>query len=297
MRILVLGATGMLGHKLVQVLGHRFDVSGTVRGPAAVYADHPVLMTARLIGTVVAEEFDSVVQALAASRPAVVINCIGIVKQRPEAQDPLQSIRVNALFPHRLARLCQAAGARMVHISTDCVFSGQKGNYVEEDISDAEDLYGRTKYLGEVSDEGCLTLRTSIIGRELQTLYGLVEWFLGQQGRTIQGYKRAIFSGVTTQTLAEIIAEVIARRASLDGVWHVAAEPISKFRLLSLMREEYGLEVQIETDETVVCDRSLNGDRFRQTTGLVAPSWPEMIRQMHLDPTPYSEIRRSRARR
>jgi dTDP-4-dehydrorhamnose reductase len=297
MNILVLGATGMFGHKLMQVLSQRFKVIGTVRGSATTYADHPVLHQMPLLGDVRAENFDSVVHALASARPTVVINCIGIVKQLPAARDALLSITINAYFPHRLARLCQAADAHLIHISTDCVFSGRKGNYVESDVADAEDLYGMTKFLGEVSYDGCLTLRTSMIGRQLETSHGLLEWFFSQEGKTVRGYKRAIFSGFTTNALAEIIAHIITEHPDMQGVWHVASEPISKFELLSLVKQIYGLNIQIEPDETVVIDRSLNADRFRQVTGLVPPTWLDMIEQMYQDSTPYSEFRRSHANR
>lgn len=298
MKLLILGATGMLGHKLIQVLSPRFKVTATVRGSDATYTNrHPVLGKMSLLGDVYAEDMDSVMRAFATVRPDVVINCIGIIKQRTAAQDPLLSITINALFPHRLAQICQAAGSRLIQISTDCIFSGRKGNYVENDVADAEDLYGRTKFLGEVSDNGCLTLRTSLIGRELQTSYGLLEWFLNQQGQTVHGYKRVIFSGFTTRAMAEIIAWIITGHLDLHGVWHVAAEPINKFDLLSLVKQVYGLDIQIEPDETVIVDRSLNADRFRQATGFVPPPWPEMIEQMYRDPTPYSEFRRAYANR
>ncbi len=292
MKLLVLGATGMLGHKLMQVLSARFEVTGTVRGHAAGYQSHPVLGVMPLLGGVQAEDFDSVVQVIAAVRPEVVVNCIGLVKQLAAAKETVPSITVNALFPHRLARLCQAGGARLVQVSTDCVFSGRKGSYVESDAADAEDLYGRTKLLGEVDDEGCLTIRTSIIGRELGTAHGLVEWFLGQEGRSVRGYRRAIFSGFTTQALAEIMAGVITDHPEMRGVWHVAAEPINKFDLLALVKQVYRLNIQIEPDEAVKIDRSLNGERFREATGFIPPAWPEMIEELYTDSTPYSELRR-----
>ena len=292
MNILVLGATGMLGHKLMQVLSHQFEVTGTVRDSEALYTDHLILRQMPLLGGVRAEDFDSVVHALASTRPDAVVNCIGIVKQLPEAKDALLSITVNALFPHRLARFCQAAGIRLIHISTDCVFSGRKGNYVESDTADAEDLYGRTKLLGEVDYDDCLTLRTSIIGRELATSHGLIEWFLSQEGKTVHGYKRGIFSGFTTNALAETIAQIITDQPDMQGVWQVASEPINKFELLSLVKQIYGLVIEIEPDERVVCDRSLNADRFRGTTGFVPPAWSDMIDQMYRDSTPYAELRR-----
>jgi dTDP-4-dehydrorhamnose reductase len=191
--------------------------------------------------------------------------------------------------------LCQGAAARLIHISTDCVFSGRKGHYSESDVADAEDLYGRSKFLGEVSYEGCLTLRTSMIGRELDTSHGLLEWFLSQEGKAVPGYTRAIFTGFTTNALAEIIAQIITHYTAMHGIWHVASEPISKFDLLSLVKEIYGLHIHIEPDDTVKTDRSLNADQFRRATGLTPPSWPDMVQQMYADPTPYSQIRRAYA--
>ena len=128
MKVLVLGATGMLGHKLMQVLSTRFQVIGTTRGEVSSYARHPVLGGMPLMGKVHAEKFDSVVRAFAETKPHVVVNGIGIIKQLSAAKDPIPSLTINALFPHQLAQLCQGANARLIHISTDCVFSGRKGN-------------------------------------------------------------------------------------------------------------------------------------------------------------------------
>src|SRR5207253_2340396 len=153
--------------------------------------------------------------------------------------DPVVCLSINSLFPHRLARLCHAAKARLIHVSTDCVFSGRKGNYTEADQPDAEDLYGRSKLLGEVQGPGCLTLRTSIIGRELDTRQGLVEWFLSNQGRKVKGYRRAIFSGLTTDALSELIGRIILNHPDLEGLWHVASAPINKFELISLVRDVF----------------------------------------------------------
>jgi dTDP-4-dehydrorhamnose reductase len=294
MRVLILGGSGMLGHKLWQRSAERFDAYVTFRGPAAAYARTGLFDPARSIGGVTAQDFDSVARAFAEVRPDAVVNCIGVVKQDAAAKDPLTSIAVNALFPHRLGHLCRASGARLVHLSTDCVFSGLNGDYSESDAADAGDLYGRSKLLGEVDYENCLTVRTSMIGRELAGTHGLVEWFLSQRGRAVRGFRRAVFSGLTTEALAGVISDVLERHARLRGVWHVAAEPINKFDLLSLVRDVYGLDIDIVPDETFVCDRSLDGSRFREETGIVAPPWPEMIRSMRDDATPYGEIRAGR---
>jgi dTDP-4-dehydrorhamnose reductase len=297
MRVLILGGSGMLGHKLWQTLSPRFDTHGTFRRAPEAYARFGIFGESRAVGGLAADNVDSFARALAAIRPEVVVNCIGIVKQDEAAHDPVPTITVNALFPHKLAKICRAAGVRLIHLSTDCVFSGRKGHYSEDDPADAEDLYGRTKLIGEIGGENCLTIRTSMIGRELEGAHGLLEWFLSQEGKRVHGFNRAVFSGLTTIALAEILAEVISRHAGLSGVYHVAAEPISKFDLLSLIKETYGLRVEIEPDETFVCDRSLDGTRFREATSLVAPAWPEMVRRLRDDPTPYHELRRVHAER
>ena len=224
----------MLGHKLMQVLSDKFLITGTVRGECSDLSDHPVFSDMKIIGNIRADDLKSVHKAIDKTKPDVVINCIGIVKQLPAAQDPLQSIAINALFPHQLAKICRQKNIRLIHMSTDCVFSGQKGYYTEEDPSDAEDLYGKTKFLGEVDYPGCLTIRTSIIGRELDTTHGLIEWFLSQEGKTVSGYKKAIFSGLTTIALSEIIAQIIIRSScTLTG--YTRLHPSQSASMISLI--------------------------------------------------------------
>lgn len=293
MRVLILGGSGMLGHKLWQTFTDRFDTYVTFRQSPSAYARYGIFDGARTLGHVSSVDLDSLMRVFGEVRPEVVINCIGIVKQDAAATNHVASINVNALFPHRLAALSRAAGARLIHLGTDCVFSGRKGNYVETDAPDAEDLYGRTKLLGEVDYENCLTIRTSMIGRELSSAHGLIEWFLSQQGKTVRGYRQAIFSGFTTLALSEIIASIITDHPQLRGVWHVASEPINKFDLLTLVKEAAKLDIRIEPDETFVCDRSLNDTRFHQATGFAPPSWSDMILRLFQDSTPYTEFRRS----
>lgn len=296
-KVLILGGAGMLGHKLWQVLNEQFDVHVTFRQSFRPDNRDGIFDASKVLSNVVVQDFDSVVRAVAAVQPSVVVNCIGIVKQDAAAKDALTCILVNALLPHRLAQLCHASGTRLIHISTDCVFSGRKGNYGESDVPDAEEMYGRTKLLGEVTDGDCLTLRTSMIGRELNGSQGLLEWFFSQEGKSVRGYKRAMFSGFTTKALAEIIAGIIAEQPHLRGLWHVASDPISKFDLLALVREVVGLNIQIEPEEQFECDRSLNGDKFQQATGFKPPAWPDMIQQLRLDTTSYTELRRINANR
>ncbi|WP_416243878.1 dTDP-4-dehydrorhamnose reductase family protein [Azospira sp. APE16] len=281
MKVLVLGASGMLGNAMVRVLGKQpeWQVFGTLRsdGGRRYFTSTE---NDRLISGVDVEQIDSLVKVFSQVRPDVVVNCIGLVKQLADAKDPLLALPINAMLPHRLERLCELAGARLVHMSTDCVFSGQRGRYAETDLPDAIDLYGRSKLLGEVSGNRSITLRTSIIGHELQSQHALINWFLAQEGRCF-GHRKAIFSGFPTVVLAEIIRDVIIPRDDLAGVFHVAAEPISKYDLLKMVAETYGKEIEIIPDDSVVIDRSLDSSRFNKITGFVPPSWPAMIAKMH----------------
>ena len=287
MRILILGGDGMLGHKLLQHFQSAHSVKVTLRQELTAYEHVGLFNAQNAYAGVDVRSSDRILEVLAAFRPEVVINAVGIVKQRASAKESIPSLEINALFPHRLAEMCKAVGARLVHMSTDCVFSGRKGRYTEHDESDAEDLYGRTKFLGELHEPHCLTLRTSIIGRELSRRTGLVEWFLAQKGGRCQGYLRAIFSGLTTQALAEVMADLIEKYPRMSGLYHISGEPISKYALLQLMNEIYRLDVKVEREDDVVCDRSLDSTRFRQATGWRPKSWRDVIEQIAGDPTPY----------
>ncbi|MBS7810270.1 dTDP-4-dehydrorhamnose reductase family protein [Roseococcus pinisoli] len=282
MRVLVLGASGMLGQAMYSVLSaHRgLEVSGTLRSEGSRRL-FPAALQASLVAGVDALDIDALAACLAERRPDVVINCVGLVKQLQEAEDPLRALPINALLPHRLSRLCALAGARLIQISTDCVFRGDRGSYTEDDESDATDFYGRSKLLGEVDAPHAVTLRTSIIGRELASRHGLVEWFLAQTGQ-VRGFTRAIFSGLTTDALADVVAQHLLPKPELRGVWHVAAAPIAKHELLLMLREVYERDVEIVPDDTLRIDRSLDGGRFRAATGFVARPWPEMLRQMRM---------------
>ncbi|MDI6746168.1 MAG: SDR family oxidoreductase [Rhodocyclaceae bacterium] len=280
MKILILGASGMLGNAMLRVMAAtgEHDVWGTARS-GTVKRHFPGQLGERILAGVDVENPDVLARVFAEVRPELVVNCIGLVKQLAEADDPLMALPINAMLPHRLARLCDLIGARLVHVSTDCVFNGTKGGYREADPSDAEDLYGKSKFLGEVAYPHTITLRTSIIGHELASAHGLVGWFLEQEG-CVKGYRRAFFSGLPTVELSRIVRDVVLPRPALSGLFHVAAAPIAKFDLLELVAAAYGKTITIEPDDHVVIDRSLNGVRFREATGYVAPAWPDLIAQM-----------------
>lgn len=280
MKILVLGASGMLGNAVFRLFSESddFDVIGTIRGERSKKF-FPTLLRGALISGVDVENIDSVTRIFGETRPEVVINCIGMVKQLAEAYDPLAAIPINSLLPHRLARLCAVAGARLVHMSTDCVFSGSKGMYTEADSTDAIDLYGRSKFLGEVDYPNAITLRTSIIGHELEGSRSLVGWFLAQSG-SVKGFSKAVFSGLPTVEIARLIRDHVLPSPHLHGLYHVSADPINKYHLLSLVANAYGKTINIEADDSFVIDRSLDSSRFRSVTGYQPKPWPELVSSM-----------------
>lgn len=286
-KILILGAGGMLGHKLMQRMSERYEVTGTVRRSAEHYRRLDPFPSDRLVGGIDVLDRDAVAAVFERTRPGFVINCVGVIKQLEAATDPRTTIAVNAVFPHRLADLCRSGRARLIHISTDCVFSGSRGMYREADAPDASDLYGRTKFLGEVSGPHCLTLRTSIIGREMGSRNGLIEWFLASGPKEVRGYRKAVFSGLTTAAFARVLETVIEAPVELDGVYHVSSNPVSKYDLLLMVRDAFHLVGTILPSDTPVIDRSLDGTRFRKAMNYAPPSWPDMIRELAEDATPY----------
>ncbi|MBC7490219.1 MAG: SDR family oxidoreductase [Glaciimonas sp.] len=284
MRVLVLGVTGMLGYAVFRAFSDRsvgHEVFGTTRTQDAAALFKPNDGGVVIPGIDV-ESHDSLVKAFADARPDVVVNCIGLVKQLAEAKNPLLAVPINTLLPHRLRNLCAVVGARLVHVSTDCVFSGSKGGYVESDFADADDLYGRSKFLGEVDYPNAVTLRTSIIGHEMAGSRSLVGWFLKQR-EPLKGFARAIFSGLPTVELAHVIRDVVVPKPALRGLYHVAADPIDKYSLLCLIAKVYGKKIDIIPEYDFVIDRSLNADRFKAATGYMAPPWQTLIEQMHRD--------------
>jgi dTDP-4-dehydrorhamnose reductase len=274
----------MLGHQLWRQFHQHHEVWVTLRRPLSAYEHFGLFEAERSLTGIDAASMDALVSVMRRARPEAVINCVGIIKQLKEAHSPLVSLTINSLLPHRLSELTAAVGARLVHVSTDCVFSGRKGNYTEADVSDAEDLYGRSKFLGEVHDSHCVTLRTSIIGRELESKSGLIEWFLSQRGKAIRGFRRAIYTGFTTAEIGRVIEAVLLRQPGLSGLWQVSSEQITKFDLLQQAQRAFGWAGEILADDTFECDRSLDSTRFRTATGYVPPSWEAMLAELASQP-------------
>jgi len=280
-RVLLLGASGMLGSTLFRAFSRdrQFETFGSIRG-ASIKRQFPPELYDSLIPNVHLDGESGLLTAFAASKPDVVINCIGIVKQSPNADDHLESLTINATLPHRLARYCDATGAKLVHFSTDCVFSGKRGLYKEDDFPDAYDLYGRTKFLGEVSYENSITLRTSIIGHELNRSRSLVDWFLSQSGE-VHGFTKAVFSGLPAIEVARVVKDYVIPNPKLSGLYHLSVDPINKFDVLNLVADVYKKTIKIIPDDKLVIDRSLNSDRFRTATGFKPRPWTDLIKDMY----------------
>jgi len=286
-KVLIIGGNGMLGHKLLSVLRPEFDVFVTVRDFFKQYEEFDLFSRDRTFDNLElmrAEPLCSVVREL---DPAVVINAAGIIKNVPSSSNAVETITINSILPHRLAMLSNDLGFRLISIGTDCVFNGAKGHYREDETPDARDMYGKSKALGEVTDINCLTLRTSIIGRELGTRRGLLEWFLGNRNGSVDGYANAIFSGFPTVVFSRIIKDILLNHADLVGLYHVSSDPISKLELLELINVRFATNVNIKNCEDHQINRSLNSDRFRQKTGFQPLPWPEMIEILAVDSAGY----------
>jgi dTDP-4-dehydrorhamnose reductase len=283
MKVLILGASGMLGNTLFRYLPHKYEVMGTVRNFQGVekffFKDKE-----RLFYDVNIFNIDSLKQIFSLYRPDVIINCVGLVKQLEASKLHYDSVYINSFLPHELLKTCEIYGAKLIHFSTDCVFSGEQGGYLENDYADADDLYGRSKYLGEVGySSNAITLRTSIIGHELNTNKSLVDWFLSQSN-TVSGYRKAIFTGLPTIEIARVLSEfILPNIARLSGLYHLSVDAIDKFSLLCIIAEQYKKEIEIIEDCNLKIDRSLNSARFQQSTGYVPPAWSELIGFMHQD--------------
>ena len=280
-RLLILGASGMLGSTLLRYFSDKsaFQVFATIRNSGVSFnvGNNQKYL---LYKNIDAKNHDDLRRVFNEVQPDVVVNCIGIVKQLPEGNNPLVSIPLNSLLPHILAQLCTLTNSRLIHISTDCVFSGDKGGYIESDIPDAVDLYGRSKLLGELNYPHTITLRTSIIGHELTGRHGLINWFLSQSA-SVNGFRKAVFSGLPTVEIARVLESFILPFPSLHGLYHLSADPISKYDLLSIVKNLYKKKINIKPDDSVVIDRSLDSNRLRKATGFFPKPWPKLIKEMN----------------
>jgi dTDP-4-dehydrorhamnose reductase len=289
MKILIIGGSGMLGHKLLQIWQNKFDVWTTVRENFQYYEKYKIYESDKTLDNINIQNINLLKEKIKQIEPDVVVNAVGIIKQVPLAKNVINTLLINSIFPHQLSELAEEFEFRLINISTDCVFSGEKGNYSESDLADAQDLYGKSKHLGEVVTGNCLTLRTSIIGRELETSHSLVEWFLSNRGESVKGFVNAIYTGFPTIVIANIISNLIENHPDLCGLYHVSSEPINKLNLLRLINEAYQAKIEIEPFEDFIIDRSLNSQKFKEATGFEPTNWIEMIKKMAADNAIYQK--------
>ena len=278
--VFILGASGMLGNSILRYFKskNKLNVIGSIRSSKTPqklnFYDEYIVKNLNI------EDENNLREVMQRYCPKIIINCIGLVKQIDSSTDPIKAIQINSLLPHRLTSICESVDAKLIHISTDCVFNGEKGMYKESDDPNATDLYGRTKLLGEIIDSKNITLRTSIIGHELSTKHSLLEWFLSQD-EEINGFDKAIFSGLPTVELSRVIHDFVIPNKHLNGLYNVSSEPINKFELLSLISDQYSKKIKINIDSGLVINRSLNSSKFQDQTGYKSPSWKDMIYEMH----------------
>ncbi|MCX5855323.1 MAG: SDR family oxidoreductase [Deltaproteobacteria bacterium] len=291
-RILILGGGGTLGHKLWQLMPAKFpDTYVTIRKSKSYYEKCGLFKGPTVVDNLDLRDFGQLKIILEEIHPSIIVNCAGVTLRSREAEDKLSNIAINALLPHILVAWCTKNSARLIHFSTVCVFDGRIGNYDEDSPPDAQDLYGITKMLGDVEAPCALTLRSSFIGREIIDGTELLEWFLAHNGKHVQGFCKALFTGLTTNRLAALVCELIEKFPGLNGLYHVASETCSKYELLNLMKEAYKMDVEIEPDDTFECRRNLNGDKFIDATGFKCPSWRQMMFDIAADHTPYDQWR------
>lgn len=287
-RVLVLGAGGMLGHMAMRVLSTNHHTYGTTRSSKKEQTKLSKFMTTdRWIENVDVRNLAQIENVIEQIQPDVIINCIGLVKQKMDSHSYIESIEVNALLPHQLHRIAERQKSKLLQISTDCVFTCTPGIKYQDDVPDARDLYGVTKMLGEVNYGNALTLRTSIVGRQVYGSESLFEWLLSQRGRTIDGYRNAKYTGLTTQALCEIIDFLIRERMDLCGIWQVSSDEISKYELATKLNEQLSLNMEVRENHEFSCDRRLDSEAFRRETGIRIPSWNEMIKQFADDQYAY----------
>lgn len=281
--ILILGVTGMLGHTLFKEMSEidNFKVYGTARSKIGLNKFFSNDELGMIIDDVNGNNYDTILRAITISKPTYIINCIGIIKQLDISNDYLTSITINSLLPHKIALFAEVTNAKLIHISTDCVFDGYNGNYTENDNSNAKDLYGKSKFLGEViNNKNALTIRTSIIGHELKTSLSLIDWFLSQKG-SVKGFSKAIYSGFPTIEIADIIINYIIPNKNLFGLYHISSKPIDKYTLLNLVKDIYNKDIKINKDIDFTTDKSLNSEKFKKCTGYNPPSWEKLVEKMH----------------
>lgn len=291
MRVLILGVSGLIGHKLFQELSASFEVFGTLHKCKIQYGNLPLFSSENIIENIDVTNFEMLKGIIYAVNPKVILNCIGITKRKIDINSPLEVLTINSVFPHQLANWAKPNKKRIIHFSTDCVFDGKIGNYNETSLTTAEDIYGRTKALGEINYNHTLTLRSSFIGQELFDRTELLDWFLSQDGKQVSGYKNTLYSGVSSLFMARVVTDIISNFPNLSGLYQLAPDkPISKYELLSIAKEAFDVNVKIIPEEKHVHHPTLDASKLKSEINLVVPSWKEMMKELASDKEFYSKL-------
>lgn len=286
MKLLILGGSGMVGHTLIKQLLAKHEIFTILRNRTDLQSSkffEKILQKDRCVLIDDINQYENLNNIIKQISPDIIINCIGVIKQRNDIKNTLNMIRINSLLPHILNDICHTNKIKLIHLSTDCVFSGNRGNYKESDNPDPTDKYGESKLLGEINEGTSLTIRTSFIGPELFNKKSLFEWIKSQKNTEIDGFENAIYSGLTTLTFAQVIENIIDKHLDLSGVWQVSSDSISKFELIKMINQKFNLNIKINRNSSFQCNRSLNSSKFKKKTAIKIPSWESMINNLYND--------------
>ncbi len=277
-KIIILGSTGMMGSMLTRVLkkDKRFQILCTYRNFEKVKI---LNLNQNQLKKINVSNLEDIKKLIIRFKPDYLINCIGLIKQLCNKKNLKETKFLNSTFPKKISKIAEKNKFKIIHLSTDCVFSGKKGNYKEKDTADAEDIYGKSKFNGEVKSKFVINIRTSIIGNELTTSLSLLNWFLKQ--KKVNGFNQAYFSGLTTLELSNIlIKKIILNNKFSSGLFHVSGPNISKLILLKLIKKIYKRKTIINIDNNFKIDRSLNSSKFKKITKYKKKSWLVMIKNL-----------------
>ena len=285
MRILILGADGMIGHKIAQsledfelILASRKSISlksiGIIKGKMVLHN----LIT------------DSLDLLLDSTTPDIIINCAGITTRRGVEDNIVNTGLLNSELPHKLDSWANLNSKKLIHFSTDCVFSGNRGNYLDNDFADADDIYGKSKALGEVDSPNTLTLRCSMIGRELYNFTELFEWLLKNKNKKIEGYSNTFYSGITTVRMGIILNQILKKNLNLSGIYNISSTPISKFDLLIKLSNAFNLNVEVKQNTNNKSNKVLISEKFTEITGIYPPNWDDLISEFKEDCEKYKSL-------
>jgi len=284
MKILILGGNGMIGHKMYQVLSKNYlDTWVLFKKQIDQINFSEIFNKDKVIENFDLIQFDKLKIILDNISPDVIINAAGVTIRRGINDDMYKSILINSALPHFLDNWTKINNKRLIHFSTDCVFSGKKDFYTEASVTDAEDTYGKTKALGEVVSKNSVTLRGSMIGRELENKTELLEWFLNQNKTTVNGYTNVIYSGITTFRMANYVDKIIRDFPDMHGIYNVSSNSITKYELVNLFNSYFNNESSIIPDNSYTSNKDLDSSKFYKDTGLIKPNWKELVEELFID--------------